>query len=126
MQIYYPRSASQSPAARRPASHLLIHTGPARPNRAEAAQTAWFKRLFSAPEPRLNELPEPLSVKIEDSDGHPLLAIHDPAPLFDIVLPEGDYLVTTRQGEVERQYPMHLDPHTASDLHLRLDPCATA
>jgi hypothetical protein len=125
MQIYYPRSASESPTAQRAASHLLIHTGPARPKRAEAAQAAWFKRLFAAPEPRLNELPEPLSVKIEDSGGHPLLAIHDPAPLFDIVLPEGDYLVTTRQGEVERQYPMHLDPHTASDLHLRLDPCAT-
>jgi hypothetical protein len=114
MQTYFPAGASG-----RSASHLLIHTGSARPA-LRVPRQAWNR--FGLDVGCDDELPQPLSVKIEDGAGKHLLAIHDPAPLFDIVLPEGNYLITARQGEVEWHFAMHLQADIASDLHLQLDP----
>jgi hypothetical protein len=112
-RLQIPRSTATSTA------HLLIHAQPGQSARSGGGRSAHFDESVWT-DGEWDSGPTPLSLKVEDLGGHRVFDAHDPGPFVDVPLPAGMYCVTTRYGEVERQYTLVLKPAQSVDLHLVL------
>jgi hypothetical protein len=113
--------------AAHPQARLRIHTAGGLP--AGGAVAGWLQALLhwrvlagrasgESPWPRAGGCP--VSLLVEDLQGHRFLAVDRSAPLTEVPLPAGTYHVTAQRGEARRRYTVTLEHGSTFDLVLRL------
>jgi len=102
------------------AAHLVIHVEGDGGTRGRHARPPLQRLRALYAEGPWHEERAPLSLRIDDLRGHPVLAVDDAGPLIDVPLGAGTYHVTVHLGNLRRSYTMTLEKGTTFDLYLRL------
>jgi hypothetical protein len=108
-----------------PSAHLLIHA------EYDAGEDEGYDRRHETRLQRLRAIhargprkgtQAPLSLQIDDLQGHRLHSLDDAGPVVEVRLPAGTYQVTVSLGKMRLKYTLTLLPGMSFDLYPRLAP----